>query len=169
MNIETFWSLVTVENTTPSEVNAVLKSRLDSLSNEDLQAFDELYSRQLKQLWDWSCWGAAYVMCGCNSEYDYLDFCNWVISKGKDVYDSFKNTPDSIASLSDVPLKDELPYPYIDEMDLVAGLLYEEKNQDELVHFNVVNVPVTGKKFKNNKKALKGTYPNLFDKYWFKA
>lgn len=169
MELSKFWQLLDFSDVSADEINASLKSRLDKLSNEELATFDELYSRQLKRLWDWQYWGAAFVMCGCRTEYDYLDFCNWVMSKGKAVYDAFIVSPDCLAEIEDIPFKDELPYPYIDELDLLPGLLYEEKTGQELVHYNVAIIPLSGKKTKDNKKYLKEHYPKLFERFWFKA
>ncbi|CCQ10598.1 hypothetical protein PALB_14650 [Pseudoalteromonas luteoviolacea B = ATCC 29581] len=169
MELDTFWRLVTLHEHPTEKSCEVLKKRLSQLEQSELRVFDDLYSRHIKRLWDWQYWGAAYVLCGCNSEYDFLDFCNWLLSRGQTTFERFLAAPDSLPSLCEIPHKDNLPYPYIDELDLVPGLLYEEKFNDELVHFNVAITPVGGKKFKNNKKFLKLTYPELFDKYWFKA
>jgi hypothetical protein len=65
-----------------------------------------------------------------------------------------------------MPFKDYLPTPYCDELDLVAGLLYEELTNEELPYHNVVNYPPQGKKFKNKPKLLKEKYPKLYARYW---
>lgn len=169
MELSHFWQIIDLSTVPVEEANPTLKSRLEELSLQELADFDELYSRQVKKLWDWKYWGAAYVMCGCRSEYDYLDFCNWIMSQGLNVYDDFIANPDCLADLQDIPYKDELPYPYLDELDLTPGLLYEEKTGKELVHYNVAIIPLSGKKTKDNKKFLKESYPKLFSRFWFKA
>lgn len=169
MELSQFWQIIDLSTISVEEANPTLKNRLNQLSDNELAEFDELYSRLVKKLWDWKYWGAAYVMCGCRSEYDYLDFCNWIMSRGQNLYNNFMADPDCLADLKDIPLKDDLPYPYIDELDLTPGLLYEEKTGKELVHYNVAVVPLLGKKTKDNKKFLKETYPKLFSRFWFKA
>ncbi|TMO64140.1 DUF4240 domain-containing protein [Pseudoalteromonas aurantia] len=165
MNLDLFWQTITID-VDINEKNFHLKSQLEALSNDDIKAFDTHYNAQLRRLWHWDIWGAAYVTCGCNTEYDFLDFCNWILTQGPDVVENIITDPDSLSSLAKMPLKDALPYPYSDELDLVAGLLYEEKTNEELPYHNVVNFAPQGKKFKSKPKLLKQTYPQLFDKYW---
>jgi hypothetical protein len=162
---EQFWSLVTIDKDVSNKSDE-LKKRLSVLSLDDLKDFDTQMSKTLKKLWHWDLWAAAYVMCGCNSEYDFLDFCNWLITQGKDVTDSVVESPDSLSLIENVPVKNDLPYPFCDELDLIAGLLYEEKSNEELEYTSVVSFQPNGKKFKTKAKNLKEHYPNLFKKYW---
>jgi hypothetical protein len=165
MNLDLFWKTITIDIEI-GEKNAYLKSQLDLLSQDDIAVFDSLYNAQLRRLWQWDIWGAAYVTCGCNTEYDFLDFCNWLLTQGAELVESVILNPDSLSTLTTIPLKDDLPYPYCDELDLVAGLLYEDKSGNELPYHNIVNFVPQGKKFKSKPKILKQTYPLLFDKYW---
>ncbi len=164
MELERFWQLVTAPD--HSNDNEYLKTRLSPLSSEEIAQFDALYTKELRALWHWDNWKVAYVIAGCNSEYDFLDFCNWIISRGPEAVSVLTAEPDELANKFAIPNKDDLPYPFIDELDLVAGLLFEEKNQDELPYHSVVNFPPQGKKFKNKPKQLKAELPQLFGQYW---
>ncbi|MFC3032551.1 DUF4240 domain-containing protein [Pseudoalteromonas fenneropenaei] len=167
MEISQFWQIVTLSDLDLSNsANEQLKTRLEALNDSALAEFDALYTKQLRGLWHWDIWAAAYVLCGCNTEYDFLDFCNWLISQGETVVALAKSQPDELADYQAMPIKDGLPYPYCDELDLVAGLLYESRNGDELPYHSVVNFAPQGKKFKDKPKQLKLDFPKLYAKYW---
>lgn len=164
MELDRFWELVTAPHNTQD--CDYLKTRLSALSCEELAQFDGIYTKELRALWHWDNWKVAYVIAGCNSEYDFLDFCNWIISRGSEAISILITEPDELANKFAIATKDDLPYPFIDELDLVAGLLYEEKSQEELPYHSVVNFPPQGKKFKNKPKLLKAELPQLFNRYW---
>ena len=50
--------------------------------------------------------------------------------------------------------------------DLIAGLLYEQRNEDELPFAPSGLDQPKGKRFKDKPKFLKLAYPQLFAKYW---
>ncbi|WP_105169523.1 DUF4240 domain-containing protein [Pseudoalteromonas sp. T1lg23B] len=165
MNNDTFWQIIeSIQH--ENDVNLALRTALSTLEKEAIAQFDQLYTQQLRQLWHWDNWAFAYVICGCNSEYDFLDFCNWLILQGKNNLDSIVNDPETLADYPDIPYKDSLPAPYCDELDLVAGLLYEDITNEELPYHNVVNFQPQGKKFKNKPKLLKEQFPKLYEKFW---
>lgn len=165
MNITQFWQIITIHNSINNKSDE-LKQRLNTLSSSELEAFDQHYNKILRRIWHWDIWGAAYVTCGCNTEYDFLDFCNWLITQGHERVEKVIMTPDSIVDITDIPFKDNLPYPYCDELDLTPGLLYEEKTGQEMPYHNIVNYAPQGKKFKTKPKLLKTTYPNLYRIFW---
>ena len=164
MELARFWQLVTAP--TQCNDNSYLNERLQVLSSEEIAEFDGIYSKELRALWHWDNWKVAYVIAGCNSEYDFLDFCNWVISRGPDAVSVLTAEPDNLAEKFNIAFKDNLPYPFIDELDLVAGLLYEQKSEAELPYHSVVNFPPQGKKFKNKPKQLKAELPKLYAQFW---
>ncbi|BBN83325.1 hypothetical protein PA25_33100 [Pseudoalteromonas sp. A25] len=167
MNIDTFWQIISsVQN--EDDVNLALRTALSTLEKDEIAQFDELYTQQLRMLWHWDNWAFAYVLCGCNTEYDFLDFCNWLILQGKDNITQILSSPDYLAGYEHIPMVNELPAPYCDELDLVAGLLYEDITGEELPYHNVVNFQPQGKRFRNKPKLLKEQFPRLFDKYWNK-
>lgn len=62
-----FWALVTrTEAAQPQEsLVQALKQKLTELSNEELKAFDKIFSQQMRRSYLWSVWGAAYIITGC--------------------------------------------------------------------------------------------------------
>jgi len=150
----------------PDEVGLSLKQRLEALNDEDLAAFDKFFSIKMRLSYTWPLWGAAYVIAGCNSEYAFAEFQCWLISRGKDVYEKALKQPDSLADFDIFPMKNDLPYPYLDEYDLIAGLIYEERTGKELPFVPSGQSEPKGKRFKDKTKVLKTLYPNLFAKFW---
>lgn len=163
-----FWQLVTVEDKTadPESVSKRLKALLADLDDEQLIAFDKQFSICMRQSYTWDLFGAAFVMAGCNDDYGFSEFRCWLISRGESVFNAAIANPDSLADCTPLYYLNEQPYPYLDEYDLIAGLLYEERNDDELPFVPSGLDQPKGKRFKDKPKFLKLSYPQLFAKYW---
>ncbi|WP_404344075.1 DUF4240 domain-containing protein [Pseudoalteromonas mariniglutinosa] len=163
-----FWQFVTAADRSaePESVCAQLKAELTNLSDEQLVEFDKQFSIRMRQSYTWELFGAAYVMAGCNDEYGFSEFRCWLISRGEAVFNNAIANPDSLAQCTPVYHLNEQPYPYLDEYDLIAGLLYEARNDDELPFVPSGLEQPKGKRFKDKPKYLKQNYPHLFAKYW---
>jgi len=158
-----FWELVS--RTSPSQnqtdLAEVLKQKLALLSNEELRDFDKIFGQQMRRSYSWAVWGAAYIITGCDSEYAFAEFRCFLISLGKDWYDKVVESPDELGHLTEWPEKDGYAYPCLDEYDLIAGQIYEERADDELPYVPSGQASPAGKKFSHKKKQLKATYPLL--------
>ncbi|MGS0674941.1 DUF4240 domain-containing protein [Shewanella sp. 0m-4] len=158
-----FWELVT--RTSPqqeqTELAEALKQKLSPLTNEELRDFDKIFGQQMRRSYSWSVWGAAYIITGCDSEYAFAEFRCFLISLGKDWYDKVIESPDALGSLTLWPEKDGSAYPFLDEYDLIAGQLYEDRSDDELPYVPSGQANPAGKKFSHKKKQLKAAYPLL--------
>ena len=163
-----FWRLVTVDDKTadPESVTQRLKQLLADLDDDSLISFDKHFSLCMRKSYTWDLYGAAFVMAGCNDEYGFSEFRCWLISRGESAFNAAIENPDSLADCTPVYHLNEQPYPYLDEYDLIAGLLYEERNEDELPFVPSGLEQPKGKRFKDKPKFLKLAYPRLFDKYW---
>ncbi|KTF16877.1 DUF4240 domain-containing protein [Pseudoalteromonas sp. H105] len=163
-----FWRLVTVDDKTadPESVTQRLKQLLVDLDDDSLISFDKQFGLCMRKSYTWELYGAAFVMAGCNDEYGFSEFRCWLISRGASAFNAAIENPDSLADCTPVYHLNEQPYPYLDEYDLIAGLLYEERNEDELPFVPSGLEQPKGKRFKDKPKFLKLAYPRLFDKYW---
>lgn len=164
-----FWALVTrTEAAQPQEsLVQALKQKLTELSNEELKAFDKIFSQQMRRSYLWSVWGAAYIITGCDSEYAFAEFRCFLISLGQERYDVVITHPDSLARLSAWPEKDGYAYPFVDEYDLIAGQLYEDRTGQELPFMPSGKATPVGKKFSTKPKDLKQQYPELSARFPF--
>lgn len=164
-----FWALVTrTEAAQPQEsLVQALKQKLTELSNEELKAFDKMFGQQMRRSYLWSVWGAAYIITGCDSEYAFAEFRCFLISLGQEHYDAVITHPDSLARLSAWPEKDGYAYPFVDEYDLIAGQLYEDRTGQELPFMPSGKATPVGKKFSTKPKDLKQQYPELSARFPF--
>lgn len=163
-----FWQLVTVDNyfETPEKIGENLKQKLNPLDNQCLAEFDVFFSKKMRQTYTWELWGAAYVIAGCDSEFAFSEFRCWLISRGEEIYNSAIKNPDSLADFDVFQIQNDMPYPYLDEYDLIAGLIYEERTGKELPFVPSGQDEPKGKRFKDKTKVLRTLYPNLFAKFW---
>ncbi|NMM39688.1 DUF4240 domain-containing protein [Pseudoalteromonas arctica] len=168
LSLSEFWQLVTVADRTaePESVSERLKALLTDLTDEQLIEFDKQFSICMRQSYTWELFGAAFVMAGCNDEYGFSEFRCWLISRGEAAFNAALDNADSLADCTPVYHLNEQPYPYLDEYDLIAGLLYEQRNEDELPFVPSGLEQPQGKRFKDKPKFLKLAYPQLFAKYW---
>jgi hypothetical protein len=165
---QAFWDLVTTSDLglDPQSVSDNLNVKLAVLTDQQLIEFDKYFGIAMHKCFTWDLFGAAFVMAGCNDDYGFSEFRCWLISRGKTVFDNALVNADSIVQCTPVYYLNEQPYPYIDEYDLIAGLLYEERNDDELPFIPSGSDEPKGKRFKDKPKLLKQSYPLLFSKYW---
>ncbi|MCL1050101.1 DUF4240 domain-containing protein [Shewanella abyssi] len=158
-----FWELVTRTSPQQNQTDLAesLKQKLGPLSNDELRDFDKIFGQQMRRSYSWSVWGAAYIITGCDSEYAFAEFRCFLISLGKQWYDIVVAAPDELGKLLEWPEKDGYAYPFLDEYDLIAGQLYEDRGDDELPYVSSGQASPAGKKFSHKKKQLKTTYPIL--------
>lgn len=163
-----FWTIVTASTpaSAPKDAAAELRSKLINASNQDLAEFDKYFSLNMRKAFTWNVWGAAFVMAGCNSEDAFIEFRSWLISRGQKDFDRALESADSIADFRDIPMLNQLYYPYLDDYDLIAGIIFEERNNQELDFVPSGALQPKGKRFKDKPKFLKNQYPKLFAKYW---
>lgn len=164
-----FWILVARNRPeqTQEELVRKLKLSITPLSDEDLKAFDKLYGQKMRLLYRWDIWGCAYIVGGCDSEYDFAEFRNFVISLGQEWFERVIADPDALGELDSWPLKDGNAYPYIEDYDLVAGQIYEDRTSLELPFVPSGKATPAGKKFKTKSKGLKKTYPKMSARFPF--
>ncbi|PAJ73017.1 hypothetical protein CJF42_18055 [Pseudoalteromonas sp. NBT06-2] len=168
MTEEQFWTLVQAPDfhASPNEIADNLKEKLEKLSDEKLADFDKYFNQKMRISYTWDLWAAAFIICGCNSEYAFSEFRSWLISRGRAIFDKTLEYPDNLAAYDVIPVKDDQPYPYLDEYDLLAGQIYEERTEEELPFISSGVDEPQGKRFKNKTKFLKLKYPELFKLYW---
>ena len=164
-----FWDLVTRSEPAQSQESLVeaLKLKLSKLSDEELKAFDKLFGQQMRRSYLWSVWGAAYIITGCDSDYAFAEFRAFLISLGQARYEAVIAQPDSLAKLTTWPEKDGYAYPFIEDYDLIAGQLYEDRTGKELPFMPSGKATPVGKKFSTKPKDLRLQYPELSARFPF--
>ncbi|MCL1068617.1 DUF4240 domain-containing protein [Shewanella olleyana] len=164
-----FWSLVTrtEPQQTEQQCHDALKDKLTQLDDDSLAAFDKMFGQQMRRSYTWSIWGAAYIITGCDSDYAFAEFRGFLLSLGEQWYNKVINEPDCLGDIALWPTKDGSAYPFIEDYDLVAGQLYEDRTGDELPFVPSGQHTPLGKKFSTKKKDLRKNYPKLSDRFPF--
>ncbi len=93
-----FWQII--DSTVDKDMDAQLEkleTRLKTLSDAELLAFEIAFSRQSHMAYRWDLWGAAYVINGGCSDDGFADFRAWLIAQGRAVYDAALADPESLA------------------------------------------------------------------------
>lgn len=164
-----FWQLVTRDTPAQDQISLAdnLKSKLERLSDQELLEFDKIFGQQMRRSYFWSIWGAAYIITGCDSEYAFAEYRCFLISLGQEWYEKVIANPDEIALLTQWPEKDGYPYPFLDEYDLIAGQIFEDRTGEELPFIPSGKATPQGKKFTSKKKQLKIAYPQLSQRFPF--
>lgn len=169
MTIEQFWQLVsrTSADQDQQSLSEVLRSKLSSLSAEELTAFDKHFGQQMRRAYQWPLWGAAHVIAGCDSEYAFAEFRSFLISLGQQRFEAALLDADSLADIEVWPMVNGYAYPFVDEYDLIAGQIFEDRTGDELPFVPSGHHQPAGKKFNDKPKQLKLTYPKLSQRFPF--
>ncbi|NRD75615.1 DUF4240 domain-containing protein [Shewanella sp. VB17] len=164
-----FWQLVTRTSPEQDQIDLAdnLKARLELLNNDELVEFDKFFGQQMRRCYFWSIWGAAYIITGCDSEYAFAEFRCFIISLGQEWYEKVINNPDELGTLTLWPEKDGYAYPFLDEYDLIAGQIFEDRTGGELPFVSSGMATPQGKKFSTKKKLLTLTYPQLSQRFPF--
>jgi hypothetical protein len=111
MDIETFWAMIdSARLKSGGELESYLDlliESLEKLSIEEIIAFDDLlYEMDVKakkqMVWD----AGQLILCGC-SEDTFMDFRDWLIAQGKEVFEKAIENPDSLVDVVDVTIRDD--------------------------------------------------------------
>ncbi|MFM9940594.1 MAG: DUF4240 domain-containing protein [Hyphomicrobiaceae bacterium] len=132
MNEDRFWSIIEgtlVHLDDPEKQLASLTKALSALSVADIEAFELRFGELMEESRTWDLWGAAYVIhggCGDDS-FDY--FRHWLISRGRDVYDTALADPESLAKGKLSTVEDVCQF---EEFSYVARQVWCEKKGVEV-------------------------------------
>lgn len=163
MTEQEFWQLVSRQSPDESQESLAerLRNALSAMDNDALKAFDKFFGQQMRRAYTWPLWGAAYVITGCDTDYGFAEFRCFLISLGQEWFERVIATPDALAGLPGWPTVDGYAYPFVEDYDLIAGQLYEDRTQEELPFVPSGSVNPAGKKFSSRPKDLKANYPDL--------
>ncbi|MBO2673584.1 DUF4240 domain-containing protein [Shewanella algae] len=169
MTEEQFWELVSRDypEQDQQQLQARLTEKLQGLSDDELAEFDKHFARQLRLSYSWDLWGAAYIIAGVDSDYGFAEFRNFLVTLGKERYQAACNAADSLGELKVWPQLNGYAYPFVEEIDLLAGQLYETRTGKELPFVPSGLSQPKGKRFNDQPKALRKLYPKLSARFPF--
>jgi len=125
MDVEEFWQII--ENVKDSEnPYRDIEIHLDRLPIGKLISYQEHFDIFHNKANRWDIWGAAYIGNNGCSDDGFTDFKNWLISRGKNVYEAALENPDNLVEMN---FKFST---YHESFGSVAEELYEEKTDEEM-------------------------------------
>lgn len=107
----------------------LLEKLLGVLAPDDVVAFQRAFDDRMRETYRWDLWGAAYIIEGGCSDDGFTDFRSWLISMGRDVFESALRDPESLV---DVASADGVEVCSFEEFQYIPGRVYEEMTDEEL-------------------------------------
>jgi hypothetical protein len=146
MDENEFWALIDRSRDEDAEQEKALEELLTGRPRDELEAFDRIYREQLARAYRWDLWGAGYVIAGGMSDDSFDYFCDWLIGRGREVFERALDDPESLADVAEDDVEaeglryavqeayeathdDELPISGPERPDEPAG---EEWDEDEV-------------------------------------
>src|SRR5262245_7029047 len=103
MSDEAFWSLIAksreLAEGDPKRQMIALHEVLRHLSRAELEAFASLYMTLHERAYRWDLWDAGQLVNDGMGDDSFGDFRDWLISRGREVYERTLADPDSLADL----------------------------------------------------------------------
>lgn len=106
MPAEPFWRIIarTIGQVRdPGAQVEALRVALNELTLDEIISFESAFRRYLNNAYTWDLWGAAYVINGGCSDDGFEYFRRWLVSRGRDTYETALADPESLAQLDAQP------------------------------------------------------------------
>lgn len=98
MTEDQFWKIIELtKSDDPGTQISTLMAKLEKQVPEKIFAFQTIYQTLLDRAYRWDLWGAAYVKIGGCSDDGFDYFCDWLISRGRTVYEAVLDDPQRLA------------------------------------------------------------------------
>ena len=149
-----------------AQANA-LRAALRELSLEQVVSFEVAFRRYLNQAYTWDLWGAAYVIHGGCSDDGFEYFRRWLVSRGRDLYETAVADPDSLSQL-DVGPDQMLEF---EGIYYVIGAVFEAKGGEGDVRDHsepeagLDGPQPSGQPFAEDEAHLAQRYPKLWRRF----
>ncbi|MDQ3623628.1 MAG: DUF4240 domain-containing protein, partial [Verrucomicrobiota bacterium] len=102
MDDPTFWQIIEETHHSSMEENEQrLYERLSKLSEDEILEFERLTSLRYWELYSWELWGVAHLYWGGCSDDSFMDWRHWIISCGKEVFETARDYPDDLVAAID--------------------------------------------------------------------
>jgi hypothetical protein len=138
-----------------------LTRRLTKLPPAEIAAFDRIYRDHVAVAYSWDLWGAAYLINGGCSDDAFDYFRDWVISKGRTVYDAAVHEPDSLANVvTEADIEECCEF---EELRYAASRAWEASAEGEMPSGDGDDQPAepSGEPWDEDMAVLVKRFPNL--------
>jgi Protein of unknown function (DUF4240) len=172
MSADQFWRIIGRAARSDHDPDAhmeALRVVLRELSPEEIISFEVAFRRYLNEAYTWDLWGAAYVVHGGCSDDGFEYFRRWLVSRGRDAYETALADPDGLAQLAARPGSDGVWE--FEEIYYVAKHVFEEKGGEGDVRdysdpeAGLGGPGPSGDPFEDDEAHLAKRYPNLWRRF----
>jgi hypothetical protein len=102
MTLDEFWDHIrATKRKDPDAHQERLVKRLAKLPPEEILDFGHWWWIVRCEAYNWNLWGAAYIINGGCSDDGFDYFRNWLVMKGRDVFQAAVTNPDTLAGVVD--------------------------------------------------------------------
>jgi hypothetical protein len=110
MTLDEFWDHIDKSKRKDPDAHAErLEKRLAKLKPEEIIDFGYWWDVMHTEAYHWHLWAAAYLINGGCSDDGFHYFCNWLILRGRVVFQAAVSNPDTLADVVD-PDEDEVEW-----------------------------------------------------------
>ncbi|HUR54758.1 MAG TPA: DUF4240 domain-containing protein [Gemmataceae bacterium] len=102
MTLDEFWDHIKKSKRRDPDAHVGrLTARLAKLPPDDILDFVHWWDFYARESYDWTLWGAAYLINGGCSDDGFDYFRDWLILQGRDVFQAAVSDPDTLADVVD--------------------------------------------------------------------
>jgi hypothetical protein len=102
MTLDEFWEHIDKSKRKDPDAHAErLTKRLAKLKPDEILDFTHWWDLMMREAYTWNLWGAAYLINGGCSDDGFHYFCNWLVLRGRDVFQAAVSNPDTLADVID--------------------------------------------------------------------
>lgn len=169
MNEQIFWELIdqskSEANGDPEVLRERLVSKLSKYSTEEILEFDRILDKYSAEAHTSELWAAAYIINGGCSDDGFDYFIGWLISQGREVYETALKNPESLA---DIISDEEAGEADFEDFLYIAYDAYTAHTGKE-DFFDVVeraDRPEVELTWNEDEEELEKMFPGLVEKFW---
>jgi hypothetical protein len=172
METAAFWAIVDESRNTfdPRRTDGNMEAQVDrfqellaELTPAELMEFQREFETHMHRAYRWDLWGAAYVIEGGCSDDGFTDFRSWLISLGREAYESALRDPES---LLDVAHAAGIEVASFEEFQYVPMQVYEAATDEEMPDTGVEHpAEPAGEPWSEEGEDLAQRFPKLWEKY----
>ena len=143
---------------------AAVRRQLEALSPEDIAAFHSRFDECVAEAHRSELRSAAYVINGDCSDEGFEYFRNWLISKGRKVYEAALRDPETLSEVAADP--DDCQF---EEIGYVATQVWERKTGKDLSRFPFPDLErpdsPSGEDWSEDSDELERRFPKLWKRF----
>jgi hypothetical protein len=173
MDVDEFWSLIDRSRDGREDDIDDQESALEDLlrehGREDLIAFTRLYEELMARSYRWDLWGVGYLINGGMSDDSFDYFREWLISRGRAVFERALEDPDSLAGVVGEVDQDEGLE--AEAFGSAARTVYEEQYGEEMPMDDTIAFPTepAGEEWDEEGDQLRQWFPRVWARYGWES